>query len=69
MNMGYKAVVKIVVSLTCLFLLMYTIYKNPYLILPLALAVGVVEAIDFYKSGMNPARMYTFKLLDWILKD
>lgn len=67
--MGYRAAIKIVVILTGLGLLLYTLYKNPYLILPLALAVGVVEAIDFYKSRMNPARMYTFKLLDWILKD
>ena len=69
MGMGYKAIVKIVISLIILGLLVYIVYKNSYLILPLALAVGVVEAIDFYKSGMNPARMYTFKLLDWILKD
>jgi hypothetical protein len=67
--MGYKAAAKIAVTLTSLGLLLYTLYKNPYLILPSALAVGVIEAIDFYRSGMNPARMYTFKLLDWILKD
>ncbi len=69
MSMGYKAMIKIVVFLTILCLLVYTIYKNPYLFWPLVLAVGVVEAIDFYRSGMNPARMYTFKLLDWILED
>lgn len=67
--MGYKSVVKIGATLTGLGLVLYTLYKNSYLILLLALTVGVVEAIDFYKSRMNPARMYTFKLLDWILKD
>ena len=67
--MGYRAAIKIVVILTVLGLLVYILYKNPYLILPLALAIGAAEAIDFYKSGMNPARMYTFKLLDWLLKD
>ena len=60
---------KIVVTLTGLGLLVYILYKNPYLVLPFALAIGVIEAIDFYESGMNPVRMYTFKLLDWVLKD
>jgi hypothetical protein len=67
--MGYKSAAKIGASLTGLGLLVYTLYKNTYLIFPLALAVGIVEAIDFYKSRMNPARMYTFKFLDWMLKD
>jgi len=66
---GYRVVVKTGSCLTGLGLLAYTLYKHPYLILPLALVVGVVETIDFYKYRMNPARMYTFKLLDWILKD
>ena len=67
--MGYRATIKIVVILTVLGLLVYILYKNPYLTLPFALAFGIIEAIDFYKSGYKPARMYTFKLLDWILKD
>jgi len=57
MNMGYKVAAKIGASLTSLGLLAYTLYKNTYLILPVALAVGVIEAMDFYRSGMNPARM------------
>lgn len=63
--MGYKAAIKIGASLIGLGLLVYTIYKIPLTLV----AVGVVEAIDFYKSHYNPSRMYTFKLLDWILKD
>jgi hypothetical protein len=67
--MGYKAGVKIGLTLTCLGGLVYYLYKNPHSIFPFALIVGCLEALDFYRSGYNPAKMYTFKFLEWVLKD
>lgn len=64
--MGYKSAIKIGATLVGLGLLLYTIYKVPYLTLA---AVGGGLGIDFLCSDMNPSKMYTFKYLNWVFKD